>query len=289
MDQIITIGKSSVQHGAYSDRVYLMHLDPADCPGIMAEIERLAQVNGYSKIFAKVPESHVEQFHAAGYVTEALIPGFFPATDGGNAEDGHFVARYLADWRGKEENPGRILDVLRAATVKGKAKLPAKLREERPLERMDEEDAEEMAAFYDSIFESYPFPITEAAYIRETMETHVIYYGLRRKNRIVALSSCETDAEFGLVEMTDFATDPQVRGAGVAFMLLEHMETEMREQGYRIAYTIARAGSFGMNITFARHGYQYAGTLLRNTFIAGSLESMNVWWKRLKHPRERGR
>ena len=84
------------------------------------------------------------------------------------------------------------------------------------------------------------------------METHVIYYGLRRKNRIVALSSCETDAEFGLVEMTDFATDPQVRGAGVAFMLLEHMETEMREQGYRIAYTIARAGSFGMNITFAR-------------------------------------
>ena len=151
MDQIITIGKSSVQHGAYSDRVYLMHLDPADCPGIMAEIERLAQVNGYSKIFAKVPESHVEQFHAAGYVTEALIPGFFPATDGGNAEDGHFVARYLADCGARKKTPAAFWTCCEPPRVKGKAKLPAKLREERPLERMDEEDAEEMAAFYDSI------------------------------------------------------------------------------------------------------------------------------------------
>lgn len=282
MDRIITIGNSSVQHGPYSDRVYLMHLDPADCPGIVAEIERLAVANGYSKIFAKVPESRVQAFHGAGYVTEALVPGFFPAPGGAGREQGHFLARYLADWRAREENPGRLLDVLRAATIKGRAKLPPKCREERPLERMDPSDAGEMAAFYDSIFASYPFPINDPDYIRETMNTHVIYFGLRRKNSIVALSSCETDAAFGLVEMTDFATDPQVRGGGVAFLLLEHMEREMRRQGYSLAYTIARAGSFGMNITFARHGYQYAGTLIRNTFISGALESMNVWWKRLR-------
>ncbi len=289
MDKVITIGNSSVQHGTYSDRVYLMHLDPADYPGIMAEMDRLAVANGYSKIFAKAPESLVAGFHDAGYVTEALVPGFFPASGGSERENGHFLARYLADWRSREEDPGRILDVLRAATVKGRAKLPARLHEERPLERMDASDAEQMAAFYDSIFASYPFPINDPDYIRETMETHVIYFGLRRRNEIIALSSCETDAAFGLVEMTDFATDPQARGGGLAFVLLEHMEEEMRRQGYHMAYTIARAGSFGMNITFARHGYQYAGTLLRNTFISGALESMNVWWKRLQHKHERHR
>ena len=37
----------------------------------------------------------------------------------------------------------------------------------------------------------------------------------------------------------------------------------------------------GMNITFAKHGYHYAGTLNNNTNICGRIESMNVWYKSL--------
>ncbi len=55
----------------------------------------------------------------------------------------------------------------------------------------------------------------------------------------------------------------------------------MPSRGIRTAYTIARAVSYGMNITFARCGYQYGGRLVNNTDIAGSLESMNVWYKTL--------
>ena len=36
-----------------------------------------------------------------------------------------------------------------------------------------------------------------------------------------------------------------------------------------------------MNITFAKHGYSFAGTLTNNTQISGQLESMNVWYKAL--------
>ena len=36
-----------------------------------------------------------------------------------------------------------------------------------------------------------------------------------------------------------------------------------------------------MNITFARQDYVLAGTLVNNTNISGSLESMNVWYKSL--------
>ena len=36
-----------------------------------------------------------------------------------------------------------------------------------------------------------------------------------------------------------------------------------------------------MNITFAKLGYDFGGTLTRNTQISGDLESMNVWYKPL--------
>ncbi|MDD2310679.1 MAG: hypothetical protein PHH91_13970, partial [Desulfuromonadaceae bacterium] len=45
------------------------------------------------------------------------------------------------------------------------------------------------------------------------------------------------------------------------------------------------AYSFGMNITFARDGYSFGGTLTNNTNISGSLESMNVWYKTLSRTR----
>ncbi|MEZ4485255.1 MAG: hypothetical protein R2864_11955 [Syntrophotaleaceae bacterium] len=37
-----------------------------------------------------------------------------------------------------------------------------------------------------------------------------------------------------------------------------------------------------MNITFAKHGYSYGGTLTNNTQISGDLESMVVWYKRIE-------
>jgi beta-lysine N6-acetyltransferase len=59
------------------------------------------------------------------------------------------------------------------------------------------------------------------------------------------------------------------------------VEEEMRQRGIRLAFTIARAYSFGMNITFARADYRFGGTLVNNTNISGALESMNVWHKPL--------
>ncbi len=81
--------------------------------------------------------------------------------------------------------------------------------------------------------------------------------------------------------MTDFATLPQYRKQGIAQKLLHEMERNIKEKDFRMSYTIARAMSPGINITFARCGYTYAGTLINNTNISGSIESMNVWYKKL--------
>ena len=81
--------------------------------------------------------------------------------------------------------------------------------------------------------------------------------------------------------MTDFAVRIQNRGRGLAELLLAKMDMELRRRRYVLAFTIARATSFGMNITFAKRGYRHAGTLTNNTNISGGLESMNIWYKHL--------
>jgi putative beta-lysine N-acetyltransferase len=82
--------------------------------------------------------------------------------------------------------------------------------------------------------------------------------------------------------MTDFATLPEHRGENIALYLLDFMEKAMKKRGYKTAYTIARALSYGMNITFAKAAYKMGGTLINNTNICGKIESMNVWHKPIR-------
>ena len=81
--------------------------------------------------------------------------------------------------------------------------------------------------------------------------------------------------------MTDFATLPDARGNGYALQLLFFLEQEIKERGILTAYTIARAVSPGMNVTFGKADYRFGGRLHNNTDISGNIESMNVWYKSL--------
>jgi putative beta-lysine N-acetyltransferase len=95
------------------------------------------------------------------------------------------------------------------------------------------------------------------------------------------VASAEIDNEGKNAEMTDFATDPDYRGKKLGQRLLSTMEKEMKASGIRTLYTIARLQSIPMNKVFLKRQYLYAGTLVRNTNIAGSIESMNVYYKHI--------
>lgn len=142
-------------------------------------------------------------------------------------------------------------------------------------------DSNELSKLYKIVFASYPFPIHNSDYIKKTMQENIIYFGIFKGDRIVAASSCETDPKSQNVEMTDFATHPDYRGMGLGVILLVKMEEYMRKNNYLCTYTIARAMSPAMNVTFAKLGYKYSGTLINNTNISGNIESMNVWYKSL--------
>lgn len=274
-DQIEIFGASVVQHGKDNDRAYLMKVDRQDCPAVIDFASALAAEHGYSKIFAKAPAFARPAFLANGFEQEAKVPLLFNA-----AEDGYFFSKFLQPERRLEGQPEQVEQILAAAKSKftATAAVPA-LGGDLQWRIMQPADVSAMARLYRQVFASYPFPIDEPDYLATTMAEDVIYHGIWQGDELVALSSAEIDFAAQNVEMTDFATRPDVRGQGLATFLLEQMEADVGSRGIRCAYTIARAYSFGMNITFAKHGYHYAGTLTNNTQISGQLESMNVWYK----------
>lgn len=276
-DRCETLGHSQIQHGPYSNRIYLMKLDKNDLPGIVKKLDGLAIQKGYTKLFAKVPAEAETDFISRGYLREASIPGFYQGR-----EDALFLGKYLDPSRAEPGNREELEEVralaeARARKVPEECELPGGFS----MLSCALEHAEAMSHVYKIVFPSYPFPIHDPGYLRETMSSHVDYFGIFRDGELVALSSSEMDLKGSNVEMTDFATLPEYRGQGLAGFLLQEMEKAMKKREIHTAYTIARAVSPGMNITFSRRGYEYGGTLVNNTHISGRIESMNIWYKPL--------
>ena len=277
-DKIERIQDSLIQHGQANDRVYVMKTTRKDCQQIIRYALRLAETHGYSKIFAKYPENCHQVFDQNKFITEAKVPGLFHGK-----ECGYFSSRYTVSRRMQETKPDLLSQVIETAQAKSSdlsksPELPPGLT----CRILNREDVQAMAHLYKHVFSTYPFPIHDPAYLAMTMDQDVIYHGIFKETELIAQASTEMDFNAGNVEMTDFATHSENQGLGLATYLLSVMEKDVIRRGIQTAYTIARAYSFGMNATFAKQGYTFAGTLTNNTQISGQLESMNVWFKTLQ-------
>lgn len=277
-DTIVKIENSKIQHGPQNDRIYLMHLAKQDMPEILLKLDVMANSCGYSKIFAKVPKKFSNAFLEKGYVAEATVLGFY-----NKIEDCVFMSKFLDAKRSIEVDNVLNKKVLAVASSKkpnNQTELHS-LSNEFTFRKATLMDATEMASVYSQVFDSYPFPVFNPEYIKETMQDNVVYFGIWKGDSLIALSSCEMCLEYTNVEMTDFAILPEYRGHKFSHFLLEEMEKEMKKNKIKTAYTIARSASFGMNRTFAKCGYYFGGVLVKNTQIGGKIEDMNIWFKSL--------
>ncbi|MCU4163212.1 putative beta-lysine N-acetyltransferase [Carboxylicivirga caseinilyticus] len=273
-----TIGNSSlIQHGKHNNRIYLMKLDVQEAELVIQQLSVLARQNGYTKIFCKIPKKVAPLFIADGYIMEGHIPHFYEGE-----HDACFMAKFLSSDRllHIEKDQLSILSSLLQDEMQSKLIYDSS-ESGYEVRRLNKEDVDEMVAIYKEVFETYPFPIHEADYIKKTMNENIQYFGAFKNGVIGALASSEVDCKGKNAEMTDFATSAVHRGNGLSSILLKAMEKEMKEQGIYTLYTIARLNSVPMNKTFLRAGYRYSGTLIKNTNIAGTIESMNVYFKHI--------
>jgi len=277
-DAIEIIGKGSViQHGEHNDRIYLMKLDERDTEIILDEISTLANRNKYSKLFCKIPRHIAPVFLANGYVLEAFIPKFYSMQ-----EDVFFVSKFL--------NSDRLLNIEKEQLLSLNKLLQEKPKKKKSLKKttsgytirkLNKHDVGQITDIYGDIFDTYPFPIHNPEYILKTMDENVQYFGAEKNGKLAALASSEIDFEGKNAEMTDFATRTAHAGKNLSVLLLKAMEKEMKNQGIKTLYTIARLNSIPMNKTFLRFDYEYSGTLIKNTNISGKIESMNVYYKHI--------
>lgn len=273
-DSIIQFKNSLIQYGKNSDRVYLMKLDSNENE-VISFIEQLAIENDLGKIFTKVPETSIQAFLNNNYRIEAEIPNFF------KSDKCYFASKFVKKEREfvSKEDALEIENNIKLAKSKANSKtkeFDSSIR----IKVLDLKDLEKAAELYRIVFKSYPFPIFDASYLESTLD-HIMYFGAFVNGQLVACSSSEMCVQDSSVEMTDFATLPDYLGKNISSMLLFTMENVMKANGINTSYTIARAMSKGMNITFAKNAYTFSGTLINNTDIFGKIESMNVWYKHL--------
>ena len=251
--RIEKIGKSLIQHGKGNDRVYVMKLYAEDLSGVLERTHSLCREEGYSKVFAKVPESLAGGFLDRGFEKEAEISRLYCGR-----ERGLFLGKFLNRER-KDSREKRRIDQVKAiagakVTARTAPALPAGCR----LRKLDAGDAE---------------------YLKMTMGDNTEYAGVFLGNELVSIASAEKSPEYLNAEMTDFATSRGNRGNSFSLIILRFLEERLAACGYKTLYTIARALSAPMNVTFKKAGYKYSGTLVNNTDIAGAIESMNVWYR----------
>ena len=246
-----------------------------DMPQILGELEKLARSAGYTKIFTKIQADVLPEFISNGYKVEAYIPRFYK-----NKTDCIMASRFFDETR--EESPEKLLKTFSElfVSVNGGTRLNG--LESFEMCKLDEVDTDSISEVFRQVFETYPFPVHNPEYILKTMRNKTaVYFGIWDNGKLIGISTAETDFENENAEMTDFAVLPEYRGKKLAQHLLAFMEKEMKTAGIKTAYTIARLAEPGMNKTFLNAGYKYSGTLVNNTNISGSIESMNIFYKHL--------
>jgi len=260
----------------FNQRIQVLSYEARD-PGSMVEkLATEARQRGHGKLFLKAPEFDREALENVGMVKEATIKGYFCG------EPADVMALYLDEDRTKRpyrsEQDGILESITSRPADASIPELPSGYR----MATAGPGDAGELAGLYATVFASYPFPITDPAYLTATMKTHVVYRIIRdEQGSLVAAASAEICRRYRNAEMTDFATLPSQRGFGLAQHLLAALEDDMLESSIPNLYTIARARSAGMNRVFYNRGYELTGTLVNNCHIAGQFEDMHVWcWKR---------
>lgn len=271
-DKIEQFENTLIHHGKFSDRLYILKFPVDGKSGLVKAIINLSIENGYSKIVGKVPKIKLPLFLRNGFKMEAAIPRFYNGLG-----DCCFVSRFLdLDRAVFDPKPmevfNQVLDNYQFINTDSDI-------HDFDLRELSISHADQVAEVYRQVFETYPFPIHDPAYIRHTMENDVAYFGVFIDGVLCSVSSSEMDLKNQNAEMTDFAVLNQARGKGLSKILLRYMEQEMKNKNIKTVYTIARLNSIPMNKAFLGAGYSYAGTLINNTNISGGIESMNVLYK----------
>lgn len=240
------------------------------------KIKDFASENHAGKVIGNTILPHVKLFTQAGFCVEGKIDGFFKGIDA-------YCVSYFMDSKRKISDNPELKDKIIAQclmsnnrhTAGGSNNLPYSIR------TATQSDIGEIVALFSTVFSTYPTPVYDEEYIRQTMDGKILYKVAESEGKIIGMASADMDMDNRNAEMTDCATYPDHRGKGVLSNIIYELEEELKNRNFITLYSLSRAVNTGINMVLCKHQYKYRGRLINNCNICGAYEDMNIWIKRL--------
>lgn len=269
-------GRVEVAVDHYSDRLRCDHPDADDGEALGEALRDEAESRGAGRVVVLASDELAEGLEAAGYVREAVMPGFYAGeadcavmgfaldADREDLRDAAAVARVeqiLEAKRGTRARGGDV-DTLRATVG----------------------DAEDIAALIAETFDHYPTPSGHPGYIADAIAAGTPFRLVREGGDVIACASADLVPDAMTAELTDCATRPEHRGRGLMRAILLDLMGDLEAMSYPTAFTLARAVEPGINVAFQRLGFTLRGRMVRSCRIGDGLEDMNVWSRHLAAP-----
>lgn len=259
----------------HNRRLKLFRLGPDDLqrPGVRYWRDALdADGCPYTKLIVYGLPGREMEWVRRGYVREGVILGYF--ADGRDAWIWSAFADGPRDLAPRDAEHDAIVE-LAGAKPAARPTLPEGYR----CRTAGPADAGAVAALLQDTFSAYPSPL-DLDTVRARLEADDCRYRLAvtAEGELAAAAAAEIDLERRSAELTDCATVPEHRGAGLMAYLLHRLERDLaHEMDITDVYTIARADEVGMNCVFSKLGFVYTGRLVNNCRMPGGWESMNLW------------
>ncbi len=276
-EKIEKIEGALVYHGNMHNRIYFPEENLVDLGSLLPKMKNLAKTKNYEKILSKAPESSMNIFKANGYEVEAKIPGLYNGTI-----DGYFLAEYVRkERRQKDEKSAKtIASVKKIALAANKPKtdsqllMPSNLK----IRKLTEKDFEALEELHKKAYKYHPDQIKNRTHFTALAGMDHLFFGLFENDELLVSTTLAIHKNEANMEIVDFVTHPNFRGQNLSYFLVQDMKEQMVNFGCKTMYTMVRATSYGLNITFSKHGFTFAGTLTNNCVVRDTMESMNVWY-----------
>lgn len=227
------------------------------------------------KIICNCTTESSEIFSDAGFKLEGKIDGFF------KGEDAFCMSYFITSAREvcsnfieKNSLVKKCLDVKNTFTT-GHSNLHYNIR------NANKNDIKEMIKLFSTVFSTYPSPIYDEEFLRETMNKKVLYKVAIYDGKIISIASADMDIENLNAEITDCATYPAYGGNGILSSIIHSLECDLKAKGFMTLYSLSRAINPSINYVLSKHNYAFTGRMVNNCNICGTFEDMNIWVKNI--------
>lgn len=268
---------ATIYHGEIHNRVYLSEINSAKIDAILPKMTELAKQKKYDKILGLVPENAITHFKSNGFTIEAKIPGLY-----NGKTTGYFLAEYLNKNRLQcdEKQLKTIETVKRIAMAANKPNENPHMGipKDYTIRKLWKKDFSSLATLHEMAYKYHPKHIKKVQDFEGLEAMDHQFHGLFIQDELLVSAILRVHTKEANLEIVDFATHPDYRGQNLSYYLVQEIKKLMGDKDCTTIYALARATSYGLNITYSKHGFKFAGTLTNNAFVRDAMESMNVWY-----------